>query len=295
MLLSIVIVNYNGRRFLADCLDSIKTHVSCSHEVIIVDNASSDGSCELLRTQYPWVRLARSSVNTGFAKGNNIGVAVATGQYILLLNNDTKLLTDVAPALSILENEEEVGVVGAMMFGRDNGYRHSCGYFPSPMRLIRISSLYRKNGPFRFGEFGENLPPYYPVDWVEGSFLLSRRELWRKLGGLDEACFMYGEDVDFCRRIRDAGYLSVYCRHVRYVHYVGYSHGRLPMIVKGFMRFHRRHSGVGTRIAVGVILGAKLVTTYLSNMLLFLAKGSSSNREMMDVSRRAFAHLFEEH
>lgn len=134
----------------------------------------------------------------------------------------------------------------------------------------------------------------FPVDWVEGSFMLIRLELWRKVGGLDETCFMYGEDIDFCRRIRNAGYLSVYCPNVRYVHYVGYRHGRLPLIVKGFVRYHRRHSGRMTRFAVGMILGTKLAAIYFVNLGIYLTKGTLSNREMMQVSRQSFVHLFGE-
>ena len=287
--LSIIIVNYNGKRFLADCLESITKRVSCSHEVIIVDNASADGSVAFIRQNFPTIQLIVNPENSGFSVANNIGVRVAKGKWILLLNNDTLLLTDVLPGIELLAARPDIGVVGAKMLGRQNEYRFSAGHFPSPLRLIRISSMYRRDGAFGNGgfELGEGLLSCYTVDWIEGSFLLTRAELWERLGGLDEGSFMYGEDVDFCKRVKLVGFSCVYQPSIEFVHYGGYGTGRLPLVVKGFLRYHKRHSGAMLRSLVFCILASKLVATYCIHALLFVFTRSVASREKANACKSA--------
>jgi len=133
--LSIVIVNYNGHRFLADCMKSIRRYVRCDHEVILVDNASTDGSVHYIATHFPTVRLIESAVNTGFTGGNNIGVRAANGELVLLLNNDTKLLGSVDDAVAEF-NHANVGALGAHLFYGDGRNQTSVGYEHTPLRIV---------------------------------------------------------------------------------------------------------------------------------------------------------------
>lgn len=293
-LLSIIIVNYNGKRFLADCLQSIAKNVTCSHEIIIVDNASSDGSADFIKHNFQAITLIENPENSGFSIGNNIGAKVAKGKYLLLLNNDTLLLTNVVPGIDLLETRPEIGIVGAMMLGRDNEYRFSAGYFPAPLRLIKISSLYRRDGPFRDGafSFASAVREYYPVDWVEGSFLLTPADVWGRLAGLDEDCFMYGEDVDYCKRAKLSGYICVYKPDIQFNHYGGYGSGRLSLVVTGFLRYHKRHSGIAIQTLVFTILAVKLAVTNIVNRLRFFISGTPVFRERADSNMQALRVVF---
>lgn len=270
MKLSILIVNYNGKKYLGACLRSIKDNIKIAHEVIVVDNASTDGSCEFLRQSFPDVKLIVSERNLGFAGGNNLGAAQATGELILLLNTDTVLINDINPAIELLERDQTIGVVGAMMLDGNEEYCLSAGYFPSLARLFRYSSLYIKNGYFKSGNFPQSLVDNYPVDWVAGSFMLIRLPLWNRLNGLDEGYFMYGEDVDFCRRVRDIGFVSSYCPAVRYIHYCGFEPSRLPLVTYGLKRYHKKFSGVIKNILVAVILNMCFAVRVILYFILFI-------------------------
>lgn len=225
-LLSIVIVNYNGKRFLADCLTSIAEKISCPHEIILVDNASADDSCKFLRERFPHVHLVESKVNTGFSGGNNLGAQHARGQMLLLLNNDTKLLTDIAPVLSEFD-DTTLGALGCRLLYGDGRQQYSYGYDHNPLRMVLswlglggisfVPNLFRRNqmndAAYEFS--------HRQVSWVSGAFLMTPKALWDRLGGLDDGYFMYVEDVDYCKRVRDAGYRVAYTPQARVTHYEG--------------------------------------------------------------------------
>jgi GT2 family glycosyltransferase len=130
--------------------------------------------------------------------------------------------------------------------------------------------MHIKKGFFRKGEFPHRRE-YYQVDWVEASFFLTRRSLWNILGGLDKNYFMYGEDVDYCRRVRDAGFMTVYCPSVQYLHYGGYGSTRLLDLVKGFIRYHRKFSGRWTRTLALLLLRTSICAKYWCSGVLLMA------------------------
>lgn len=230
--LSVIIVNYNGGKYLKDCLEAIKNNLKdINYEIIIVDNNSNDDSIELLQANYnEEIILIKSSINLGFAKGNNLGVKKSNGKYVLLLNNDTILKNSIKLALNIFK-KQDVGIVGIKMLGKKNEYRNSVGHFPSPNRLIKLSRLYKINNEFRSGEFINDI---YEVDWVEGSFLLTTRKVWDLVNGLDEDYFMYVEDVDFCKKVSLNNYKVVYLPLLEYIHFGGYGANRENLLKKGF-------------------------------------------------------------
>lgn len=226
ILLSIIIVNFNGKHFLADCLDSIEKQISCSHEVILVDNASSDGSAEFIREKYPFVILVESRVNTGFTGGNNLGARLARGRFFLLLNNDTKLLSDIAPLLNEFE-DDTLGALGCRIYYGDGRQQFSFGFEHTPSRIILswlglggillLPNWFRRN-EMNVGSYDE---PHKDIDWVSGAAMLTARSLWEQMKGLDEGYFMYIEDVDYCKRVRNAGYRVAYSPDAEVIHYEG--------------------------------------------------------------------------
>lgn len=223
-ILSIIVVNYNGMRFLADCLTSIADHVSCPYEVIVVDNASTDGSCEFIKENFPHVRLIPSERNLGFTGGNNLGARQASGELLLLLNNDTRLLTPLDAAIEEFSRDEKLGALGCMMYNTDGSFQHSIGFEATPLRLV-LSWLGIGRFPAAPDIFKRVVAdkrvyskPLKNAAWVSGAFLMTRRAIWESLGGLDERYFMYMEDVDYCKRLMGAGLRVAYTPKVEIIH-----------------------------------------------------------------------------
>ena len=169
-LVSILILNWNGTKYIFDCLDSIREKVLRPYEVIVVDNHSSDGSPDRVAGDYPWVKLVRSDDNLGFAKGNNFAARYASGKYLLLLNYDTLLLSDITDAVRLLEADPSIGVVGAQMFALDGTRRPSCAHFPLASRLWRIGGLWFNPETYKAAAAGVEIAV---CDLVEGSFLMT--------------------------------------------------------------------------------------------------------------------------
>jgi len=224
--LSILIVNYNGSHFLNDCFRSIATYVSVPHEIIVLDNCSKDGSAEFIRTRFPYVQLIENTKNVGFAAGNNIAASVAKGQHLMLLNNDTKLTSDIGPALQQLTNVD-VGVVGVLLHYQDGRLQHSIGYEHNPLRIVLswcgLGKFRIAPDIFRRQAMRDELytTSRYDIDWVSGACIFTKREIWKRLQGMDEVFFMYVEDVDYCRRVRELGFRVAYVPNVNVVHYEG--------------------------------------------------------------------------
>ena len=135
-LVSILILNWNGARYIFDCLESVREKVRGPYEVIVVDNHSSDGSPDRIAQDYPWVKLVRSNDNLGFAKGNNLAARYASGKYLLLLNYDTLLLSDITDAVRVLEADPSIGVVGAQMFALDGTKPSFLRPFPAAFSVV---------------------------------------------------------------------------------------------------------------------------------------------------------------
>jgi GT2 family glycosyltransferase len=232
--LSIVIVNYNTRQLLDDCLVSLLAAEvpPGGMEIIVVDNASSDGSQALVREKYPTVRLVASEVNRGFSAANNLGVAVANGRTVLFLNSDTRLEPDaLVKPLAYLDQHPEVGALTVRLI-YPTGQRDPDNHrgFPTPWNAIchfsGLSKLLPKDPRFNgYFQSYADMTETHPVDVIAGSYMLMPMALCRELGGWDETYFFYGEDIDFCYRIRQAGYQIIYYPHVEVLHYKGASSG----------------------------------------------------------------------
>lgn len=292
MHLSILIVNHNGIRFVSGCLESISRYINTDHEIILVDNASTDGSREAVLRDFPSVCVIPSKANIGFSAGNNLAAKHAKGNLFLLLNSDTVLLDDIQPAIDILCAFPDIGNVGALMVDGNLRYRSSAGFFPSLFRLFKISKMTNRNGFLRNGEFPQQgMPGGYPVEWLEASFFLTRSSLWKRLGGLDELFFMYGEDVDYCKRSLDLGFTTAYCPEVRYMHHGGYVPERFPLVLAGIKRYHQKHSGYVMRAFVSAILLCGIIGRIVYHGIIYVLVRSGESRSRMVACWRALISL----
>jgi hypothetical protein len=254
-LLSILILTYNDGKYLEGCLDSIRDHVSGSFEAILVHNGSSEPVPERITERYPWLRVIRSEKNLGFNAGNNLAAKNARGKYILLLNVDTVLLTDLAPAVRLLESDLRIGVVGAKACRPTGEPRPSAGHFPKAMRLWYFRSLWSNPKAY----YGPRELQAHRVDWVEGSFLMTTAENWVALGGFDEKNFYYGNDVDFCQSTSERGLKVVQCSGVKYIHVGGFVVSEMSHLYAGFRCYHRKFSGPLERLVADMVLRVGLV------------------------------------
>jgi GT2 family glycosyltransferase len=261
---SVLIVSFNTRDVLNECLRSLEAvRQDLSLEVIVVDNASRDGSVAMLQARYPQVKVIASPVNLGFGRANNRAYQEASGRYIVLLNSDAFLHPD-ALAVSIQKMEQHplVGLGGGQLLSRDGALQPSARMFPSLLNhLLVMSGLSDKFPKSRF--FGRPdrtwADPLHDaeVEWVPGAYSIIRNEAIRSVGFFDPAFFLYYEEVDLCKRIRQAGWKVMYWPDIRVVHIGGESSrqvGTLEMSSTGAqlvlwrmrstLLYFRKHGGV---------------------------------------------------
>jgi len=264
--LSVIIVNYNGIKYLKDCLDSLYDKLkNGSFEIIVIDNNSRDESCNFIKQNYPNIVLIESKENLGFGKGNNLGVKNAKGKSILLLNNDTVLLDSIEPAIEILTNNENVGIVTVKMLGGNKKYIPSVGKFPSPMRLLKFSFLDEDRSEFVTGDF--DLDKTFYVDWVTGAFMLINKDDFEKTGGFDDDYFMYVEDVDLCKRMANNGKTCVFIPSISYIHFVGFNKTRENLLIDGYGIYAEKHFKGLPRIVAKTMLSINKKIKTLKNKI----------------------------
>jgi len=254
-MLSILLLTYNDVRYLEGCLDSIQKHVADPFEVILIDNGSSQEIPASLRERFTFLRVIRSEKNLGFNAGNNFAARHARGEYLLILNIDTLLLTSVEPAIRLLQTDPRIGAVGAEARFAEGKRRPSAGHFPKPNRLWLFKSLWVKPKEV----WGPSESRAFKVDWAEGSFLLVRREEWDAIGGFDERHFMFGNDVNYCRTVYQRGQVVVHCAAVKYVHFGGYGNSRMGNLYAGFRDYHKTFSSPAEQRAADRVLRVGLI------------------------------------
>lgn len=211
-LVYVIALNYNGRRWIEPCVDALLKTDYENFRVVIVDNASSDGSVELLPSIYPQIQILVNDRNLGFSEGNNVGIREAlssNADYVVLLNPDTKVEPEWLRELIIIgEAEAEVGILGAVQLDYDGGDFNS--WTKSAMRQ-HLDELKRS----------ESARAWIPVEWVEGACMAVKRKVFEDIGLLDPIYFAFYEEIDFCRRAAAFGYkiALVPCSRIR--HYRG--------------------------------------------------------------------------
>ncbi|MBS4027447.1 MAG: glycosyltransferase [Ignavibacteriales bacterium] len=231
MILSVIIVNYNVRAFLETALVSVqKAMRNMEGEIFVVDNASNDGSAEMVQAKFPDVHLIANKINVGFSKANNLALKQARGKYILLLNPDTIVQEDTFEVMaSYFEKEKKIGLATCKILNPDGTLQLACRRsFPTPFvafsKLFGLSDIFPQSK--LFGRY--NLTYLSPkeeseVDAVSGAFMFLRKEVYDNVGGLDEKYFMYGEDLDWCYRIQKSGWKVRYVPSTQIIHYKGES------------------------------------------------------------------------
>jgi GT2 family glycosyltransferase len=227
---SVIVVSFNTRNVLLKCLQTLAREAGgVRYETIVVDNASRDGSAEMVEQEFPEAMLIRSPVNLGFAAANNRGFAVAQGRYVVLLNSDAFLRPGALPkAVERMDADPQIGAGGARLVGRDDSWQPSARMFPSFANdLLTLSGLAAKYPQSRFfGRFDRtwaNPDEAAEVDWVPGAFSIIPRRVLESVAYFDEQFFLYYEEVDLCRRIKAAGYSVWYWPDVAVVHLGGES------------------------------------------------------------------------
>lgn len=223
---SILIVSFNTKKLLVDCIESIYTHTTLPFEIIVVDNDSKDGSVAAVRKlNKKEVTILSNKSNVGFAKANNQAITLAKGKYLLLLNSDTILTEDsIGRTVEYLEQHSAVGIASCKLLNPDGSIQPTGGYFPTLPRM------------FFWMSFIDDIPfvssfvfPFHPspafykqarsLDWVTGAFFCVRAQVIRDIGGLDEDYFMYVEELDFCYRAKTKGWSVGYIPSTSIIHF----------------------------------------------------------------------------
>ncbi len=217
--LSIIIVSFNTRDLLEKCLDSVAVG-PVKAEIFVIDNASTDGSVEMIRKKFPKVRLIKNKENTGFARAINQGLREAKGENILLLNSDTQVKKNALKELLDFEKASGPAIIGAKMLNKDGTVQASVFYLPTLRRAILEYWLGKKGYFSKYSPVGNGAQR---VEAVSGGVMLIPRTIIEKIGILDEKYFMYFEDLDYCRRATRAGFAIYYLPKAEIIHEHGAS------------------------------------------------------------------------
>lgn len=257
MELSIIIVSFNTGSLLRKCLNKVYKALSFGKiekvsEVIVVDNASYDDSILMVEKNFPKVIIVKNKKNLGFSVANNQGIKRSEGEYILLLNSDTEIEKDtLTKLLEALERDKTIGVVGGKLMNVDGSFQASLGFFPTLSKVF-FWMFFIDDIPL----VSQILAPYHVeeetfynkmqnVDWVTGACLMFRREVINRVGYLDENIFMYGEEMEWCYRIKKCGWKVVFTPEAQIFHHQGASTGASDAGIlsefKALLYFYKKH------------------------------------------------------
>lgn len=267
--ISVIVVNWNGGDLFRECLASLLGKGSgLAIEVIVVDNASTDGSAEMVEREYPGFRLIRNDRNLGFATANNLAIKQSSGKYVALVNSDVKVLPGCFEELcAYLDGNPEVGCVGPRVLNPDLTLQDSCRRFPGLWNTICSATGLATAFPRCKAFSGEHMVYFAHdrvsrVDGLVGCFWMVRRAALDDVGLLDEAFFMYAEDVDWCRRSWRAGWPVVFVPSASAIHYRAGSSGGDPVRwavaqQDSVRRYWKKHHGTGGVLAITALLFAR--------------------------------------
>jgi GT2 family glycosyltransferase len=249
---SVIIVNWNTRDLLARCVSSVLQTTSAAEvDIVVVDNASSDGSCDMLRARFPSVRQIMNRTNLGFGRANNQAAEICSAPYLLLLNSDAQLQPQALDhLLALADQRSRAAVIGARLLHPDRRFQSSHIRFPTLGRqFLVLSGIGRLLVRSPYPSFGPEIEAGpQRVEWVSGACMLVRREAFVALGGFDTGYFMYGEEMDLCYRLRQSGWEVWYHPAAVALHEGSASQSRTPasreaQLYRGTVRFFRKHRG----------------------------------------------------
>lgn len=264
--LSIVIPSYNTKALLGRCLTSIYaslTNESLMYEVIVVDNASSDGSSSLVRNKFPQTTLLLNKKNLGYGKANNQAIKKARGKYILLLNSDIIVQNRAIGALYRFIKKQNAIFAGGKLFNEDGSPQSSCG----PFYTLPVVALMLFTRGDHWGATRWSPNETRPVDWVSGACLIGAKSSFLDVGLFDENIFMYMDEVEFLYRARKQGYLTYFCHDAQFVHTGAASSGsrKTPVtnIYRGLLYFYKKHRDPFSLAMLRIILTSKALAAIL--------------------------------
>jgi GT2 family glycosyltransferase len=306
---SVLITNWNGREILRDALRSLFARSAGARcEVIVVDDASSDGSADMVRADFPQVRLIVNPVNAGFVGANNVGVKTAKGRYILLLNSDTVLINDAVSVLAgYLDTHPEAGICGGWLLNRDLSSQLSFGSFPSLGQAL-VDALFLNDlflgvgfpNRARVPDPASDKP--VPVDYVSGACLMVRHEVVQRLGLFDDRFKAYCEEVDLCRRVSHGeGLQVVFVPEARIIHLGGATYRKLGreqirQKCRSYDLYSRKHHGslysIVTRLLYAWHYAAKTCVRLLRYVLSDGVKRSERRDKLLEAWHFFISSLF---
>ena len=280
MKLSVVIVNYNVKYFLEQCLHSLEqAAMGIDHEVIVIDNASTDGSTEYITARFPKVKWMACRENNGFSKGNNIAIAHAKGEYILMLNPDTIVTTEaIEGCIAFMDNNADAGACGVYMLRTDGTFApESRRALPTPFvafcKMSGLSNLFPKSRTFgRYYMQYLDKEETNPIEIISGAYMMLRHKTIKKTGALDEDFFMYGEDIDLSYRILKSGYRNYYLP-LRILHYKGESTNKSSYryvhtfyrAMQLFFKKHYSHYSLIVSLPINIAIWTRALLAYVGN------------------------------
>jgi len=257
---SVIILSYNTKKITEKCLRSLKEAVSYAKktmgynvETIVVENGSIDGSLKMIKEKYPWVRLIVAKENTGFARGNNLGMKKSNGSYILLINSDTFVRREtIVSAIDYMREHPSCDVLGCQLTFKDGSFQASAGYLPNLANVF-----YWMLGIDKIPALGNLLMPFHPnnpnffarereVLWITGAFMFLKRRVFEETKGFDEKYFMYAEEVEWCKRITKKGFKIYFTPGFSVIHLKAASSKSDPLRplvreVEGILYFFKKH------------------------------------------------------
>ncbi|MEQ1637912.1 MAG: glycosyltransferase family 2 protein [Methylococcales bacterium] len=253
---SVIIVSWNAREYLRDCLNSIdQTSASCVLEVIVVDNGSKDGSSEMVEEEFKNVTLIRAGGNLGFSRANNLAMKIAKGSFFALVNSDVIVHPKCMETLAVfLEQHNDVGLVGPQVIGGDGNLQRTRRKVPTVWNTVcRILALDRIFSDWQM--FSGFEVPYRDhkkcseAEVLSGCFLVARKKAVDEIGGMDEQFFFYGEDIDWCKRFSNAGWGLMFVPEALATHFGGGSTANAPLyysieILRATLKYWRKHHGI---------------------------------------------------
>ena len=272
--ISFIIINWNTRDILIDCLNSIyKTVTEIGFEIYVVDNNSTDGSREATKKRFPDVKLIENKTNTGFARANNQALSVMQGKFAVLLNTDAVLQEGaIKSLLNFMNNSPGVGIAGVQLLNKDGSRQNSIDNFPSPETEILSKSILRFFFPDNYP--GKSRIHHSPieVDSVIGACMIVRKEAMEEVGFLDEDYFIFLEETDWCFRMHKKGWKVFHVPDARVFHLSGHSKKKNPCesqieYYKSLYKFFRKNRGTVSCLTIRILKPCKIFINLVLNIL----------------------------
>jgi len=296
-MVSLVIVVWNAKKYVIECLESLREHCrNIYDEVIVVDNASTDGTPELIAEMFPEFKLIRNSENLGFAKANNLGIAQTSGEYVCLVNSDVKFTDDcLSPMLSYLSKNPTVGMVGPKMLATDGEVRRSTMRYPTVWnefcRALGLDIIFKKSrlfGGLLMADFDHKTTT--EVEVLNGWFVIVRRTALNRVGLLDPQFFMYAEDLDWCYRFHQAGEEIVFFADAGAIHYGGASSSKAPLrfyleMCRANWQYWQKHRGWLAQMAFLAVFGTYHLVRLTGSALIYLFSPSRRDENLARLKR----------